>query len=167
MRLQPLAHAVAAPDTCGCRCDLIREADDAAFPRYALYVTLGRAMCAHPPPKAEQLQVLDRTLALTLCPNPIPTPEPEPNPNQVLNDVWTEIAKLSRTKDYVLVAMQYLRFLLLATRGCCSCTVLHSAAAVRSCSTRRRCCVISPTSAHLDEVACSCLTTHAHTHTES
>lgn len=68
-------------------CDLIREADDAAFPRYALYVTLGRAMCAHPPPKAEQLQVL--------------------------NEVWAEIAKLSRTKDYVLVAMQYLRFLLL------------------------------------------------------
>ena len=60
MRLQP-------PGTCGCRCDLIKEADDAAFPRYALYVTLGRAMCAHPPPKAEQLQVLDLTLALTLA----------------------------------------------------------------------------------------------------
>ena len=68
----------------------MREADDAAFPRYALYVTLGRAMCAHPPPKAEQLQVL--------------------------NDVWTEIAKLTKTKDYVLVAMQYLRFLLLEFR---------------------------------------------------
>ena len=59
---------VAAPGTYGCRCDLIKEADDAAFPRYALYVTLGRAMCAHPPPKAEQLQVLDLILALTRSP---------------------------------------------------------------------------------------------------
>eukprot|EP00908_Phaeocystis_cordata_P013604 Transcript_2467.p1 GENE.Transcript_2467~~Transcript_2467.p1 ORF type:complete len:958 (-),score=551.03 Transcript_2467:62-2863(-) len=68
-------------------CDLIREADDAAFPRCALYVTLGRAICAHPPPKAEQLQVL--------------------------NDVWAEIANLKKPKDYLSVALQYLRFLLL------------------------------------------------------
>ena len=47
---------------------------------------------------------------------PTPDPDADPNPNQVLNDVWTEIAKLSRTKDYVLVAMQYLRFLLLEFR---------------------------------------------------
>ena len=68
-------------------CELIKEADDAAAPRYGLYVTLGRAMCAHPPPKAEQLQIL--------------------------NDVWTEIANLKRVRDYLAVAMQYLRFLLL------------------------------------------------------
>ena len=47
---------------------------------------------------------------------PTPDPDADPNPTQVLNDVWTEIAKLSRTKDYVLVAMQYLRFLLLEFR---------------------------------------------------
>ena len=47
---------------------------------------------------------------------PTPDPDVDPNPPQVLNDVWTEIAKLSRTKDYVLVAMQYLRFLLLEFR---------------------------------------------------
>ena len=56
------------------------------FPRHLLYVSLGRVLCAHPPPRDELLQVL--------------------------NDVWAELGQCQSAKDYVTVACQYLQLLL-------------------------------------------------------
>ena len=68
-------------------CDLIREADDGAYPRYHLYVAFGAALCAAPPPKEEQLSIL--------------------------NDVWAQIATIASAAEYVAVAVQFLRFLMI------------------------------------------------------
>ena len=67
-------------------CELIRESDARGFPRHLLYVSLGRVLCAHPPPRDELLQVL--------------------------NDVWAELGQCQSAKDYVTVACQYLQLLL-------------------------------------------------------
>ena len=66
-------------------CDLIRECDEAAYPRFHLYNSLGSALVEVPPPKSEQLQVL--------------------------NEVWGEIAKIEAPRQYIAVASTYLRLL--------------------------------------------------------
>ena len=67
-------------------CELIKAADATAYPKYHLYVSLGAAMCAFPPPKETQLQII--------------------------NDVWAEIAKIKSAREYTPIAAQFVRFLL-------------------------------------------------------
>ena len=67
-------------------CELIREADATGLSRHHLYVSLGRVLCSHPPPRDELLQVL--------------------------NDVWAELGNTKSAHDYVAVACQYLALLL-------------------------------------------------------
>ena len=67
-------------------CDLIKESDARGYSRHFLYVSLGRVLCVHPPPRDELLQVL--------------------------NDVWAELGASKSARVYVEVAAQYLQLLL-------------------------------------------------------
>ena len=67
-------------------CELIVECDARGFSRHHLYVSLGRVLCAHPPPRDELLPVL--------------------------NAVWGELGASKSAAEYVDVAAQYLQLLL-------------------------------------------------------
>ena len=71
-------------------CELIKEADARNFSRHHLYISLGRVLCAVPPPRDELLQLL--------------------------NDVWGELGQSKSAHDYVAVACQYLQLLLSRAR---------------------------------------------------